>query len=48
MAWRQIDDQPIDLTLVHLGQFGGDDLEVPVRRKRRLRIELGKAALRKK
>ena len=45
MAWWQVDDQSPDLALAHLGQLGGDDLEMPVWRKRRLRVELGKTAL---
>ena len=41
----QIDDQPLDLALTHLSQLGGNDLEMPVWRKRHLRVELGKTAL---
>ena len=48
MARRQVDDQPTDLAFPHRGQLGGDDLEMPVVSERRLRIELGKAALREK
>jgi len=48
MARRQVDDQSSDLALAHLGQLGGDDLEMPVWRKRRLRVELGKTTLSKK
>ena len=48
MARRQVDDQSPDLAFPHRGQLGGDDLEMPVVSERRLRIELGKAALREK
>src|SRR5690348_9297435 len=38
MARRQIDDQPADLALADLSELGGDDLDVPVRQERRLRV----------
>src|SRR5205823_970941 len=44
----QVDDQPPDRALPHRGQLGGDNFEVPVCRKRRLRVEFGKTALSKK
>ena len=48
MARRQVDDQPSDPAFTNRGQIGGDDIEVPVCRKRRLGIELGKTALSEK
>jgi hypothetical protein len=44
----QVDDQPPDRALPHRGQLGGDNFEVPVCRKRRLRVEFGKTALSEK
>jgi hypothetical protein len=48
MAGWQIDDQPPDLALPYRRQLGGNHVDVPVHRKCRLRIELGKTALSKK
>jgi hypothetical protein len=45
MARRQVDDQQADLALPHRGEFGGDDLDVPVHRQVGLRVEVAKAAL---
>src|SRR4051794_3037743 len=44
MARRQVDDQPPELAFAHRRQLGGDDLEMPVYRQARLRVELLKAA----
>ena len=44
MTRRQVDDQPADLALSHSGEFGGNDLEVPVHRQLGLRVEVVKAA----
>jgi len=47
-AGRHIDNQPPDLSFPHGGQLGCDHFEMPVWRKRRLRVELGKTALSEK
>src|SRR5262249_39130089 len=44
MARRQADDQPADTALTHRRQFCCDELEMPVRRKRRARVELAERA----
>src|SRR5215813_7666779 len=45
MTGWQVDDQPPDLALSDRGELGRDHLDVPVRQKRRLRVELIKTAL---
>src|SRR6516164_5446603 len=46
MPWRQINNQPPDLTLAHCGELGRDHLDVPVCPELSLRVELAEAALR--
>jgi len=45
-AGRQIDDQPTAFALAHCYQLGGDDLDMPIRRKLGLRVQIVKAARR--
>src|SRR5215467_13044551 len=44
MARRQTDDQPAEAPCAHRGQFRGDELEMPVRRKRSARVQLAESA----
>jgi hypothetical protein len=44
MARRQIDEQPADPAVVHGRELGRDQLDVPVHRKERARVQLAKGA----
>jgi hypothetical protein len=43
---RQVNNQPPDPAFAHRGQFGGDDLKVPVHRELGLRVQIVEAARR--
>ena len=40
MARRQVDEQPADPAVVHGRELGRDQLDIPVHRKERARVEL--------